>query len=75
MPSTNETHAEAESMDLLEAVDAAIRKMQTKLKQDEWEKGFLTDLVRLLQLRKELDGDQPQYGTVRWVDECENATD
>jgi hypothetical protein len=72
--SINETPEEAESMELLGAVDAAIKTLQGKLKSSDWEKGLLADLVRLLQLRKELDADRPRYVGVRWIDECEDST-
>jgi len=55
---------------LLGAVDAGIEKMRRQLTGETTDKtGTLADLIRLLQLRKELDGDRPRHITVRWVDE------
>jgi hypothetical protein len=53
---------------LAEAVDAAISKIQGKLGSEDM-KGSVSDLVRLLQLRKELNDAQPSKVTVGWVDE------
>jgi hypothetical protein len=53
---------------LAEAVDAAISNIQSRLGKDDM-KGSVADLVRLLQLRKELNDTQPQKVTVGWVDE------
>jgi len=66
------------SGDLLDAVDTAIQLIQAKLKTNDGAKGSLTDLVRLLQLRKELEGDRPRQVTARWIeekDECKTSTD
>ena len=53
---------------LLEAVDAAILAIQTKLgAKDGGEKISLTDLAKLLQLRKELEGERPRRINVRWI--------
>jgi hypothetical protein len=53
---------------LAEAVDAAISNIQGRLGKDDM-KGSVADLVRLLQLRKELNDTQPSKVTVGWVDE------
>jgi hypothetical protein len=61
----------AGSLDLLETIDAAIDAIKLSLKTKGCEKGSLSDLVRLLQLRKELDAERPRHITVRWIDEDE----
>ena len=61
----------AESLDLLAAVDAAIKAMKDSLTTKGCEKGSLSDLIRLLQLRKELDAERPRHISVRWIDEDE----
>ena len=66
------------SGDLLDTIDAAIQLMQTKLAGSGETKGSLTDLVRLLQLRKELEGDRPRQVSARWIeekDECKTPND
>ncbi len=65
----NKTSAETESApDLLGAIDAAIEAMRVQLTGGKQGAGTLTDLVKLLQLRKELDADRPRNITVRWID-------
>lgn len=63
---------------LLEAVDAGIKAMTDALKDNTkgTVKGSIGDLIRLMQLRKELADEQPRHITVRWIgeDEC-NSTD
>jgi len=54
---------------LLNAVDIAIHAMKTTLGKKGCEKGSLTDLIRLLQLRRELAAERPRHVTVRWIDE------
>lgn len=73
--SRNKTAVETENADLLEAIDAAILAMKNTLAVKGCEKGSLADLIRLLQLRKELDGDRPRHVSARWIDECETSTD
>ena len=51
-----------------QAIDQAIASIQKKLTTDA--KPSVADLVRLLQLKKDLEGDRPKDVTVRWVDEC-----
>jgi hypothetical protein len=66
------------SEELLEAIDAAIRIMQDQLKSKGTGKGTLSDLVRLLQLRKELEGDRPRQISARWIaedEECRTSKD
>ncbi len=53
---------------LAEAVDAAISNIQDRLGKEDM-KGSVADLIRLLQLRKELNETQPQKVSVGWVDE------
>ena len=57
--------------DLLGTINSAILAIQEQLKTPKFDKGCLTDLVRLLQLRKELEGDRPRHISVRWIDEDE----
>jgi hypothetical protein len=68
--SDENTSREAESEVILAAIDAAIKGMQQQLKSDTTAKVSLTDLVRLLQLRKEMEGDRPRRVSARWVDGC-----
>jgi hypothetical protein len=68
--SKNTTSGETgNSPDLSAAVNAGIEKMRLQLIGPDKGTGTLTDLIRLLQLRKELDGDRPRNITVRWVDD------
>lgn len=60
-----------ESPDLLATIDIAIKAMKESLQTKGCEKGSLSDLIRLLQLRKELDVERPRRISVRWVDEDE----
>jgi len=74
----NKTSGETENgnRDLLGAIDTAILAMQGLLKTKGAASGSLTDLVRLLQLRKELEGDRPRHVSARWVDdECRTLND
>lgn len=66
------TSKETGSLDLLATIDIAIDAMQKLLVQKGCEKGSLGDLIRLLQLRKELEGERPRHVSVRWIDadEC-----
>ena len=71
---TSEETASMESnerLDLLHTIDEAIQAMQKTLKEKGWEKGSLSDLVRLLQLRKELAEERPRHVSVRWIDSDE----
>ncbi|HWE52426.1 MAG TPA: hypothetical protein VG273_21700 [Bryobacteraceae bacterium] len=54
-------------------VDKAIRSFEDTL-DSTGGKCSVGDLVRLLQLRKELAGDTPGNVTVRWVDECNETS-
>jgi hypothetical protein len=60
-----------ESLDLLATVDIAIETIKVSLLGKGCEKGAISDLIRLLQLRKELDAERPRHITVRWIDEDE----
>jgi hypothetical protein len=71
-----ETSGETESgSSLLVAVEGAILAIQKTLITDGVGKVSLTDLARLLQLRKELEGERPRRVNVRWIDECKTSTD
>jgi len=51
-------------------VKKAIESIEAKLKTDKM-KPTLADLVRLLQIEKELNADQPREVRVRWVESGE----
>jgi hypothetical protein len=59
--------------EIAELVDKAIRSFESAL-DGAGGKCSVSDLVRLLQLRKELAGDTPGNVTVRWVDECNETS-
>lgn len=64
--------------ELEESVDSAIKAALLALQQSSRESGAkasVSDLVRLLQLRKELDAERPRKITARWVGECRNSTE
>ena len=63
----HESSDELES--LAEAVDAAIRSIKDDLGSDKL-KPSISDLVRLIQLRKELMTERVRDVTVRWIDPC-----
>ena len=71
---SGETEKSAESLDLLATIDVAIKAMQASLTAKGCEKGSLSDLIRLLQLRKELEGERPRRVSARWIDEDECQT-
>ena len=54
-------------------VDKAIRSFEATL-DGAGGKCSVGDLVRLLQLRKEMGGDTTGNVTVRWVEECEKTS-
>ena len=56
------------------AVETAITAMTRLLNGDAAVRGSVTDLIRLLQLRKEMEAERPRKVTVRWIDECEKST-
>ena len=53
-----------------ELIERAIERLEKKLDKDEV-KGNMADLIRLLQLQKDLGFDQPTQVTVRWVEKNE----
>lgn len=59
--------------EIAELVDKAIRSFESAL-DGAGAKCSVGDLVRLLQLRKELAGDTPGNVTIRWVDECNETS-
>lgn len=61
------TSKETENGSLLEAIDTGIEAMRQHLADKGFEKGSLSDLVRLLQLRKELGTEKPLQICARWV--------
>lgn len=70
--SRNKTSEETENgVDLLGAIDVAIENIRVQLTGEKPRAGVLSDLVKLLQLRKELVGDRPRHISVRWIDEDE----
>jgi hypothetical protein len=54
-------------------VDRAIRSFESTIDEGGG-KCSVGDLVRLLQLRKEMGGDTTGNVTVRWVEECEKTS-
>jgi hypothetical protein len=61
---------------LLDVVERAIGAISQHLSTKKEEKGSITDLIRLLQLRRELEDDRPRSVSARWVeDECTESTD
>jgi hypothetical protein len=72
----NKNSDEAAREDLLQAIEMGIAAIRTKIITGGLEKGSLADLLRLLDVRKELKGDQPRHITVRWIeDEWEALTE
>ncbi len=56
------------------AINAALAALRFNAKKDT-AKASVADLVRLLQLRRELNAERPRKITIRWVDECRNSTE
>lgn len=54
------------------AVEEALETVWQKLG-GESSKPSVADLIRLLQLRKELNADKPGNITVRWVEDCDQT--
>jgi hypothetical protein len=76
--SRNITPEEAEIEDIRGAVNVAIQALKTQLTTPNNGqnaganvKATVADLLKLLQLRKELEGDRPRNISARWVDENE----
>ena len=57
---------------LANAIDDAIENIRGKLTTDDL-RASISDLVRLIQLRKELTDDSPKQVTVRWIEEWKNS--
>ncbi len=64
---------DAQLLDTVErAIDAISQHLSTKTE----EKGSITDLIRLLQLRRELAEEKPRAVSARWIeDACTESTD
>jgi len=61
---------------LLDVVQKAIGAISQHLSTKTEEKGSITDLIRLLQLRRELEEEKPRSVSARWVeDECNESID
>jgi len=56
---------------IIEAIDAAVAKLSTKIDVEGLKPA---DLIKLLQLRKELVAGRPKYVSIRWVGECDEQT-
>ena len=54
------------------AVSDAIRALKGQLKTGQGLKATVMDLVKLMELRKELEEDRPRHVNVRWIDECKS---
>jgi hypothetical protein len=54
---------------LLDVVDRAIEAVSRHLSSKTEEKGSITDLIRLLQLRRELEEEKPRAVSARWVED------
>jgi hypothetical protein len=67
-----EIDSKAPDEGLARTLDEVIGMLQEKLVNEEL-KCSLGDLLRLLNVRKELTGAQPQTVTVRWVEECKET--
>jgi hypothetical protein len=57
---------------LASAIDDAIENIRGKLTTDDL-RASISDLVRLIQLRKELNDEAPKQVTVRWIEEWKNS--
>jgi hypothetical protein len=57
---------------LATAIDDAIENIREKLTTDDL-RASISDLVRLIQLRKELNDEAPKQVTVRWIEEWKNS--
>jgi hypothetical protein len=61
---------------LLDVVEKAIGAISQHLSTKTEEKGSITDLIRLLQLRRELEEEKPRSVSARWVeDQCSESID
>jgi len=67
--SEEKTSGETETENLRVAINNAIKAMSKHFSDDGAEvKGSVADLIKLLQLRKELEGDRPRQVSARWID-------
>ena len=70
--SENKASGETETEELRIAISHAIQAMSKQFGVDGTEvKGSVADLIKLLQLRKELEAARPRHVSARWIDECE----
>jgi hypothetical protein len=69
---TGEAVRKLSTEEIAHLVDKAIRAFEGTIN-GAGGKCSVGDLVRLLQLRKEMAGDTPGNVTVRWVNECEET--
>ncbi len=56
---------------IIAAIDAVVGRLSEKINTDGLKIG---DVVKLLQMRKELAGNRPKYVSIRWVRECDEQT-
>lgn len=63
---------EAAPADAMAAIDKIIERVQESLFREDV-KPSVADLMRLLELRRELAQLQPGPVTVRWIDECQQT--
>jgi hypothetical protein len=73
--SGDKTPEEAEIEEIHGAISLAIRKVREDIRTGKGVKTAVPDLLKLLQLRKELEGSRPRHISVRWIDECETSTE
>ena len=74
----HKTLGQDERGNLAETVGRLLKRVETKLLQSNELTATITDFVRLLQLHKDLGGEQPREIVVRWVgsseEECVTKT-
>src|SRR5215831_521768 len=73
---TKEETAEApqpETLDRAAVIERAISALEKQLSADTV-RGSVTDFIRLLQLQKELGGDEPREVTVTWIYPTEDGS-
>jgi hypothetical protein len=64
-----------ETADRLNLVEQLLERVVRRLKEQNDEKATLTDFVRLLELKRELESDQPRSIEVTWVESGEPKQD
>jgi pantothenate kinase len=69
-PKADKKTAASRSADRAELVERAIQSIEEKLKSNEV-KATLADFIRLLQMQKELQLDQPREIKITWVETTE----